>query len=323
MAAGIVVVDSIPQRLGLIQAILAIAGYEVVACCDGEEALLKVKEDTPDLVIMSAMSPRMTGFEVCARLKGDESTRYIPVMLVSTEETREQRASAYEVGAQYFLRWPPTIEELLARVRPLVKEKRPKDDLVRLENAILTLANAAEAKDPYSEGHMRRVAAYAVGLAEEVGLSEREVSLIHRAAMIHDVGKIGVSDSILLKRGTLSQKEFEHIRSHCLIGESICKPLGDKVVLGVVHHHHERYDGMGYPDGLKGEEIPLAARIMAIADAFDAITHDRPYRRQLTQEEALNILRNEMGCQFDPALALSFVSIIESGRFHGERGLGV
>ena len=319
----ILIVDSIPQRLGPAQAALTIAGYQVATARNGEEALLKTKEDPPDLVILSATSARMAGSEVCTRLKGDEDTRHIPVIILSTEETREQRARAFEAGADDFLHWQLTADELLARVRVLIRERHSKDDMVILENAILALANAAEAKDPYSEGHMRRVAAYALGLAEEVGLSEREKSLIHKAAMIHDVGKIGGSDSILLKGGTLSPKEFEHVRGHCLIGENICKPLGDKLILDVVRHHHERYDGKGYPDGLKGEEITLAARVMAIADSFDAITHDRPYRRRSTREEALGILRDEMGGQFDPAPALSFISIIESGRFHGERSLGV
>ena len=299
----------------MIQALLSVAGYHVVTASNGEEALVMVEQESPDLILIDAMMPKMDGFEVCAVLKSKEETRLIPVVMVTPVEETEHKIRGFEAGVDDFLHRPINSVELLARVRCLVRTKRLNDELVNVENAIIALATAIEAKDPYTEGHVDRVANYALILGKEAGLAPWELQALRKAAILHDVGKIGIDESILLKPGSLTEEEFNQLKTHSVIGERICRPLGqDRLILEVIRHHHERYDGKGYPDGLAGEDIPIAARIMAVVDAYDALTSDRPYRARRSQEQAVEILKQEAGKQFDPKLATAFVSLLETGR---------
>ena len=308
-------VDDSRENLELIQALLSVAGYEVVTASNGEEALVVVEEESPDLILIDATVPNMNGFEVCTLLKSKEETRLLPVLLVTPVQETEYKIRGFEAGVDDFVHRPINSVELLARVRSLVRAKRLNDQLVNVENIILSLATAIEAKDPYTEGHVERVASYALILGRETGLAPWELQLLRKAAILHDVGKIGVNESVLLKPGPLSADEFNHMKRHTVIGERICKPLQqDRLILEVIRHHHERYDGKGYPDGLAGEDIPIAARIMAVVDAYDALTSDRPYRKRLSQEQAVQILKQEAGKQFDPKIAIAFVSMLETGR---------
>jgi len=311
----VLAVDDSRENLELIQALLSVAGYEVVTASNGEEALVVVEEESPDLILIDATMPKMNGFEVCTLLKSKEETRLLPVLLVTPVQETEYKIRGFEAGVDDFVHRPINSVELLARVRSLVRTKRLNDQLVNVENIILALATAIEAKDPYTEGHVDRVASYALSLGGETGLAPWELQLLRKAAILHDVGKIGVNESVLLKPGSLSADEFNHMKSHTVIGERICRPLQqDKLILEVIRHHHERYDGKGYPDGLAGEDIPIAARIMAVVDAYDALTSDRPYRKRLSQEQAVQILKQEAGKQFDPKIAIAFVSMLETGR---------
>lgn len=311
----VLAVDDSQENLELIQALLSVAGYEVVTASNGEEALVVVEEESPDLILIDATMPKMNGFEVCTLLKSKEETRLLPVLLVTPVQETEYKIRGFEAGVDDFVHRPINSVELLARVRSLVRTKRLNDQLVNVENIILALATAIEAKDPYTEGHVDRVASYALILGRETGLAPWELQLLRKAAILHDVGKIGVNESILLKPGSLSADEFNHMKSHTVIGERICRPLQqDRLILEVIRHHHERYDGKGYPDGLAGEGIPIAARIMAVVDAYDALTSDRPYRGRLSQEQAVQILKQETGKQFDPKIATVFVSMLETGR---------
>lgn len=313
--AKVLAVDDSRENLELIQALLGVAGYEVVTASNGEEALVVVEKESPDLILIDAMMPKMDGFEACARLKSREETRLIPVVLITPVQETEYKIRGFEAGVDDFVHRPINSVELLARVRCLVRTKRLNDELVNVENIILALATAIEAKDPYTEGHVDRVASYALSLGREAGLAPWELQLLRKAAILHDVGKIGVEESILLKPGPLSEQEFNQVKRHTIIGEKICRPLGqDRLILEVIRHHHERYDGKGYPDQLTGENIPIAARIMAVVDAYDALTSDRPYRSRLSQEQALQILKQEAGKQFDPEIAMAFVSMLETGR---------
>jgi len=313
--AKVLAVDDSQENLELIQALLSVAGYEVVTASNGEEALVVVEKESPDLILIDATMPKMNGFEVCTLLKSTEETRLIPVLLVTPVQETEYKIRGFEAGVDDFVHRPINSVELLARVRSLVRTKRLNDQLVNVENIILALATAIEAKDPYTEGHVDRVASYALSLGGETGLAPWELQLLRKAAILHDVGKIGVNESVLLKPGPLSADEFNHVKSHTVIGERICRPLQqDRLILEVIRHHHERYDGKGYPDGLAGEDIPIAARIMAVVDAYDALTSDRPYRNRLSQERALQILKQETGKQFDPKIATAFVSMLETGR---------
>lgn len=311
----VLAVDDSQENLELIQALLSVAGYEVVTASNGEEALVVVEEESPDLILIDATMPKMNGFEVCTLLKSREETRLLPVLLVTPVQETEYKIRGFEAGVDDFVHRPINSVELLARVRSLVRTKRLNDQLVNVENIILALATAIEAKDPYTEGHVDRVASYALILGRETGLAPWELQLLRKAAILHDVGKIGVNESVLLKPGSLSADEFNHMKSHTVIGERICRPLQqDRLILEVIRHHHERYDGKGYPDGLAGEGIPIAARIMAVVDAYDALTSDRPYRKRLSQEQAVQILKQEAGKQFDPKIAMAFVSMLETGR---------
>ncbi len=313
--AKVLAVDDSKENLELIQALLSVAGYEVITASNGEEALIKVEEESPDIILLDAMMPKMNGFEVCALLKRKEETRLIPVILVTPVDESESKVRGFEAGVDDFLHRPINCVEFLARVRSLVRVKRLNDELVNVENTMLALATAIEAKDPYTEGHIKRVASYALSLGKEMGLALWQLQVLRKAAFLHDVGKIGVSETVLLKPGALTKEEFDQLKTHTVVGEKICRPLQqDRLIAEVIRHHHQRYDGKGYPDGLAGEDIPIAARIMAIADAYDALTSDRPYRGRLSQEEALQILREGAGKQFDPKLALAFVSMVETGR---------
>jgi len=313
--AKVLAVDDSKENLELIQALLSMAGYEVITASNGEEALIKVEEESPDIVLLDAMMPKMNGFEVCSLLKRKEETRLIPVILVTPVDESECKVRGFEAGVDDFLHRPINCVEFLARVRSLVRVKRLNDELVNVENTMLALATAIEAKDPYTEGHIERVATYALRLGKEMGLALWELEVLRKAAILHDVGKIGVSETVLLKPGPLTKEEFDQVKTHTVVGEKICRPLQqDRLIVEVIRHHHERYDGKGYPDGLAGEDIPIAARIMAVVDAYDALTSDRPYRGHLSQEEALQILRGEAGKQFDPRLAVALVSMVETGR---------
>jgi putative two-component system response regulator len=312
--AKILVVDDARRNVELMQAMLTLAGYEVLVACDGEQALQMISQQPPDLILLDAMMPKLNGYEICARLKANDETRLIPVILIISPRGVEGKIRAIEAGSDDLLEKPVSRVELLARVKSLVQTKRLNDELVSLENAILALAIAIEAKDPYTEGHVERVSAYTLSLASEIGLYQREQRLLRKGSILHDVGKIGVKESVLLKRGTLSQEEFEHLKIHPVIGERICQPLRSRLISDLVRHHHERYDGKGYPDGLAGEKIPLAARIMAIADAYDALTTERPYRRRLSVEEALAVLKEEAGKQFDAGLVSIFIELVEADK---------
>ena len=313
--AKVLAVDASRENLELIQALLSVDGYQVITASNGEEALVMVEKESPDLILVDATMPKMDGFEVCALLKSKEETRLIPVVLVTPIEETEHKIRGFEAGVDDFLHRPINSVELLARVKCLVRTKRLNDELVNVENAIIALATAIEAKDPYTEGHVERVASYALILGKEVRLAPWELQALRKAAILHDVGKIGVDESILLKPGSLTEEEFNQLKTHTIIGERICRPLGrNRLILEVIRHHHERYDGKGYPDGLAGEDIPIAARIMAVVDAYDALTSDRPYRARRSQEQAVEILKQEAGKQFDPKIATAFISLLETGR---------
>ncbi len=204
--AKILAVDDSQENLGLIQALLSVVGYEVVTASNGEEALAMVGKESPDLILIDAMMPKMNGFEVCALLKDKEETRLNPLVLVTPSQETEHKVKGFEAGVDDFIHRPINSVELLARVRSLVRTKRLNDQLVTVESTIIALATAIEAKDPYTQGHVERVASYALGLGKEMELTPLELQLLRKAAILHDVGKIGVRESVLLKPGRLSEE---------------------------------------------------------------------------------------------------------------------
>jgi len=289
-------------------------GYSTIEAENGLLALERVAAEQPDLVLLDLMMPELDGMEVCQRLKRNEDTRLIPVIMVTAVNNQSEKIKAIESGADDFLNKPVNLAELRARTRSLLRMKHLNDLLDRADNVIAAMANAIEAKDEYTEGHNERVSALAVMLAEEAGLSLKEIEQVRMGGILHDIGKIGIPDNVLNKRGPLCDNEFEMIRSHPRQGERILLPLRSlKEVGDIVLYHHERYDGRGYPDGLAGEDIPLHARIVSIADSFDAMTTDRPYRKALTNQQALKELSQGAGSMWDPQLVELFINLLQNG----------
>ncbi len=308
----ILVVDDEPRNVELLCAYLEPAPYHLTTATSGAEALAAVAARPPDLILLDAMMPGLDGFAVCAQLKSAPATRLIPVVMVTALAATEDRLRGIEVGADDFLSKPVSRLELTTRVRSLLSAKRYLDDLEEAERVILALAKAIEARDGYTEAHTERVSAGAVALGRRVGLPAAQLEVLYHGGMLHDVGKIGIPEAVLGKPGALSAPEAALMRTHPLRGVEICGPLRSRLIrkaLPIIRHHHERIDGGGYPDGLGGAEIPLLARIMAISDAYDAMTSDRPYRRGMAAAEALSLLRQGAGSQWDTDLVTEFVAM--------------
>jgi putative two-component system response regulator len=249
----------------------------------------------PDLVLLDVMMPHPHGFEVCERIKSNKDTRLTPVILVTALSNTEDRVRGITAGADDFLTKPVDRSELLARVRSLLKSKAHTDELERAESVLFALAQSIEGKDPYTQDHCARLSNYAVRLGERLRLPPDQLTALHRAGIVHDIGKVAVPDAILLKPTRLTEEEWTIMREHPIVGERICAPLKSfRLVLPIIRHHHEKLDGTGYPDRLKGEEIPIAARILQIVDVYDALTTARPYKRALSSVEALEIMAQEV-----------------------------
>jgi len=300
--ATILVVDDDQPVRDLVTSLLQAEGYRVIEAANGEVALERVQVATPDLVLLDVMMPgRLDGVRLCQQLKSGEDTMLVPVVILTALDTLPDRIQGIEAGADDFLTKPFNRLELLARVRSLLRLKRLTDRLERAESVIFALAEAVEAKDPYTEGHLERLANYAEALACELGLSPQAQKDVREGAILHDVGKIGVPEAILRKPASLSKEEYQVIQNHPLVGHRILAPLRlASRILPAVRGHHEHFDGGGYPDGLGGQDISLEARIVAVADAYDAMTSDRPYRGALPEEEAMRRLWADSGRQFDP-----------------------
>lgn len=312
--AKILVVDDEKIVLDLHKRMLEKDGYEVIIAGNGAEALDMIDDEKPDLILTDVFMPEMNGLELCEQLKRNEKTNLIPVVMITAVDDYDNKIRGIETGADDFLAKPVRSRELYARVRSLLRIKTLVDNLESAETVIFSLANAIEAKDPFTKGHIDRVSLLAVNLGRHIGLDDVEIGTLEKGGALHDIGKIGVKDKILLKPGKLTPEEYEEIKKHPETGENICSPLNSlKPVLPIIKHHHERYDGSGYPCGLIGEEIPLLARVMAIVDVYDALTSRRAYRDAMTHEQAMRILKHDTEKEkFDPALLKTFEELIES-----------
>jgi putative two-component system response regulator len=291
----ILVADDNEANRELLSALLSAEGYTAVCVADGRQALARIDNDSIDLALLDVVMPRPTGFEICQAMKSKPETRLIPVILVTSLESDADRIHGIMCGADDFLNKPVNKHELLARVHSLLRLKHFTDELDHAETVLFSLALSIEAKDPYTAGHCDRLAKRSVTLGEQLGLTEELRVALHRGALVHDIGKVAVPESILLKPGPLTPEERKIMEHHTIVGERICAPLRSfRHVLPIIRHHHEKQDGSGYPDGLKGEQIPITARILQVTDVYDALTTDRPYRKALSSEKALAIMRDEM-----------------------------
>jgi putative two-component system response regulator len=293
-ATVLVVEDDHTNSAALLQ-LLKAQGYSVQSASDGATALASIDRSPPDLVLLDVQMPGMSGFDVCRLIKQTPATRLLPVVLITGLDAREHRIEGIHAGADDLLTKPFDLEELNARVRSLLRLKRYTDELDSAQSVILSLAMTVEARDAYTEGHCQRLATYAVALGQALALNEADLAALYRGGYLHDVGKIGISDALLQKPGKLTPAERLLIEQHPLIGEELCGNLRSLArVRPIVRHHHEHRDGSGYPDGLCGDEIPLLAQIVAIADAYDAITTTRPYRAALPAAHAFAELRRDV-----------------------------
>jgi putative two-component system response regulator len=309
--ARILVADDEPQLRGALVELLQFHGYVVSQAGDGQEAVRQTRSELPDLVLMDVSMPIVNGIEACRTIKGDPATRLIPVVLLTALPESSNRLLGIEAGADDFLPKPFNQHELTARVRSLVRIKTYTDALESAESIIFSLALTIEARDAATEGHCLRLATLATHLGEAVGLERSEISTLEVGGYLHDIGKIGVADAILLKPGPLTSAEFERMKTHTVIGERLCGDLRSlRPVRPIIRHHHERLDGSGYPDGLAGGAVPLLAQIISIADVYDALTTQRPYRPALEPARAYDELWTEARKGWrDHALVDEFIAL--------------
>jgi putative two-component system response regulator len=336
----ILVVDDQPQNVELLEAHLVPQGYDIITAASGEEALEKLSKHSIDLILLDVMMPGMNGFEVARRVRQDNAHQLLPIILVTSLRDTEDRVMGIEAGCDDFISKPVEKVEILARVRSLLKVKayndlmsnyrkeletevalrteEVKQALERIKAAsletIYRLSRAAEYKDKDTGAHIQRMSLYSAALARRMGLDEKMVETILYAAPMHDLGKIGIPDSILLKPGSLDAAEWEIMKQHSAIGGEILKGseaefirMGETIALT----HHEKWDGSGYPKGLRGIEIPIAGRIAAVADVFDALTSRRPYKEPFSVERSLAIIEEGRGVAFDPEVVDGFFAIKE------------
>jgi putative two-component system response regulator len=290
----VIIVDDCPANVRLLTRQLAGDGYIVHTATNGDEALDLIAREQPDLVLMDVMMPRRDGFETCRALKQNASTRLIPVVLVTSLSDSRDKVRGLEAGADDFLTKPVNAIELRARVRSLLRLKRYTDDLESAEAVMLTLGETIEARDSYTDGHCQRLAKYAVTLGHVLGLDQDELAALEYGGFLHDIGKVGVPDALLLKPSSLTAEEQQRMQQHTIIGDRLCgglRSLGR--VRGIVRHHHERLDGSGYPDGLRGDAIPLLAQVIGVVDVYDALTTARPYKEAVPADRACDMLAGE------------------------------
>lgn len=310
---NVLAVDDDSTNLIVIEKMLRPHGCVVEKSTSGEDAIKKVWNKLPDVILLDVMMPGMDGFEVCKRLKGSQTTRLVPIIIVTALQEKEDRIKGIQAGCDDFISKPIDRLELIARVHALGQVKRLNDDLDHAESVVLSLARAVEAKDTTTGDHCDRLIRLSQSFGKFLGLDDKSIRTLERASILHDVGKIGIPDAILLKPGKLTEAEWEVMRTHPVVGEEICHPLKSlSDVLPIIRHHHEKWNGLGYPDGLVAESIPYLARVFQIIDAFDAMSTERPYKKAFDLEETLRTIEEEVGKGFwDPNIAKQFLKFVE------------
>ncbi len=324
----VVVVDDDTTNLNMAGHILSKQNIRVTAMKSGTALLSYLIDNTPDLILLDVLMPGLNGFETLERLNAmSEPGKEIPVIFLTADESQDSEARGLHLGAMDFIKKPFVPEVLVLRVRHTIELVRLQRDLAAeverktRENASLslhvvqTLAEAIEAKDKYTNGHSGRVAEYSRRIAERRGYSEARQNEIYMMGLLHDVGKIGIPDAVIGKPGKLTPEEFEMMKSHPVMGARILEKIQEMPKLSIgARWHHERYDGSGYPDGLAGEEILEEARIIAVADAYDAMTSRRSYRDILPQQRVREEIIRGRGTQFDPVFADIMLALMEEDK---------
>src|SRR5579859_5260915 len=309
---SILVVDDNLDTLLLLWELLTSRGYEVITATDADEAMELVRSERPDLVLLDVVMPGKSGYELCRELKDDPITRLVPVVMITGLSDRDDRVRGIEAGADDFLSKPLYPEELFARVRSLLKLKEFTDELENAEAVLVALALGVEKRDPYTGNHCERLAQYAADLGRYLGLDADHVITLKRGGYLHDLGKVSIPDEILKKDTGLTAAEWEIMKQHPVIGETTCRPLNSfRNVLPIIRNHHEQWNGHGYPDQLAGQDIPLVARVLQVADVYDALRTERPYKKALCHEEARQTMLHEAKRGlWDPELVPAFFAML-------------
>lgn len=294
MAESILVVDDDPVYRHLLRRALGSLAYEVMEAVDGLQALELAGEKQPDLILLDLEMPGKDGFAVCRGLRNDERTKLIPIIIVTALEGLPNRLKALEGGADEVLNKPIHLAELSVRVRSLLSLRKYTRELATASEVLQALAGVVESRDVYTGQHSSRVGRAALRIGRAMGLSGVDLKTLETGAALHDIGKTGIPDAVLLKPGKLTPEEIQVIRAHPSIGADLVRPMKSmRDVIPLIRHHHERLDGSGYPDGLKGAQIPLLVRVISVADVYDALTSTRTYRAAMPPEKALAILAEE------------------------------
>jgi putative two-component system response regulator len=315
-APRILVVDDQPSIAGLMSQLLSIRGYDVVTATNAEEAEAEVRRQVPDLILSDVVMPGKSGYEFCRELKDNPATRLIPFVLITGLSDSGDKVRGIEAGADDFLNKPVLAEELIARVKSLLRLKEFTDELETADSVLCTLGLIVENRDPYTEGHCERLALHATDLGRHLGMDEDSILALRRGGYLHDLGKIAVPDEILKKGTDLSPDEWEIMKLHPITGENICRPLRSlRLVLPIIRYHHEHSNGSGYPDGLSGSEIPLLPRILQVVDVYDALRTERPYKPALSHDQAAQTMRDEARAGlWDAQLVAEYFSMLEQQR---------
>jgi putative two-component system response regulator len=310
-APTILIVDDIDLNRRLLKAILKTANYRIFEAKRPAAALAILEREKVDLVVVDLMMPEMSGPDFCRLLKTDRRTQLIPILMASSVQGTENEIAGIESGADEFLIKPMQPTVVRTRIRAMLRNKALVDSLEEAETILFALAQSVEHRDKYTGMHCERLAAYSIALGQALGLPKPDQLALYRGGFLHDIGKISIPDTILFKRGLLSDDEWQTMRQHTIRGEEICRPMKTLApVLPIIRSHHERWDGSGYPDGLMGEEIPLLARILQVADIYDALTTVRPYKPAFSRQHALEIMMEEARRGWrDPELVPLFAEV--------------
>jgi putative two-component system response regulator len=309
----VLIVDDNPSIARLLRQSLLAEGYAIDLAEDGQAALERVATKPPDLILLDVGLPQITGDEVCRRIKSNPATYLIPIVMVTAQGETQTKLQAWEYGADDFLTKPFHLAEVLARCRSLLRIKRLVEERDSAESVVYALARTVEAKSPYTLGHSERVAQYSVYLAQALGVDDRQLEVMRKGALLHDIGKISIPDEILNKPGALTREEYDIVKGHAATGAHIVEPLHSvREAVPLIRSHHERLDGRGYPDGLVGDAIPTLVRILSVADIYDSLSSDRPYRAPIPHELCLDMLHdNARGGGLDLELVRVFSKIVE------------
>jgi len=314
-APTILIVDDIDLNRRLLKAMLKTAAYRILEAKRPSAALSILEREKVDLVVVDLVMPEMSGPDFCRMLKNDRRTQLIPILMTTSVQGPENEVAGIESGADEFLIKPLQPTVVRTRIRAMLRNKALIDSLEEAESILFALAQSVEQRDEHTGRHCERLASYSIALGQALGLPRQDQLALYRGGYLHDIGKISIPDAILFKRGLLTDDEWDLMRLHTIRGEEICRPMKTLApVLPIIRSHHERWDGSGYPDGLQGEHIPLLARILQIADIYDALTTARPYKPAFSHQHAIEIMLEEARRGWrDPELLPLFAEVSQRG----------